>query len=30
MTVAAVTDRPIRLACGPDGRGAVPAVFLMA
>src|SRR5215472_501186 len=30
MTVTAFTDRPIRLACGPVGRGAVPAVFLMA
>ena len=30
MTVATVTDRSIRLACGPCGRGAVPAVALMA
>ena len=30
MTVAMVTGRSIRLACGPAGRGAVPAVTLMA
>src|SRR5215468_2745366 len=30
MTVAAVTDRPMRLASGPTGRGAVPAVFVIA
>ena len=30
MTVAMVTDRSIRLACGPAGRGAVPAVTLIA
>ena len=30
MMVAALTDRSIRLACGPGGRGAVPAVALVA
>jgi 8-hydroxy-5-deazaflavin:NADPH oxidoreductase len=30
MMVARVTDRSIRLASGPAGRGAVPAVTLMA
>ena len=30
MTVARVTNRSIRLASGPAGRGAVPAVTLIA
>ncbi len=30
MTVAAVTDRSIRRACGPAGRGAVPPVTVIA
>ena len=30
MTVATVTDRSIRLASAPAGRGAVPAVTLIA